>query len=67
MRDTGIKKKKKKEEGQSGGEGLKARSFNTENQSWEFALPSPCNTEGKPAKRSQLFPHSQAPFSLATR
>lgn len=63
MRDTGKEKKKKLEEGQSGGGGLKARSCNTENQSWEFALPSPRNTEGKPAKRSQSFPHSQPPFS----
>lgn len=51
------------EEGQSGGGGLKARSCNTENQSREFALPSPCNKEEKPAKRSQWFPHSHPPFS----
>lgn len=46
----------------AGGE-LKARRWNTENQSGEFALPCPCNTEWKPAKRSQSFPHSQPPFS----
>ena len=61
--ETQGKKKKNWKKGKVAGGGLKARTCNTENQSREFALPSPCNTEGKPAKRSQSFPHSQPPLS----